>query len=255
MQSNQDPPLRREQTRPRCRRPGPGRRAGTSFQPPPGKRAPYTRPFRGFLEPLGENPREFDHFRRGFWDDFEPDGGFEVGDLVENRRQLRRPKRTRQAKLVEIRRRAGRRRREGMKGNGESVCEAFDDYSHGIMEKIKRGIQLPFSPTLVPSPCCKQSGYLNGGPFGGVFGGTKSCQILPILTKNAQRKGANRADNGGFSRLILLKRVKCRGPCQAFIGSGRRESPALPEGKEEGRAFAESHGGHREEALGRRIRR
>ncbi len=72
------------------------------------KRAPYTRAFRGFLEQLGENPREFDQFRRGFWDDFDPQGSFEedlVEDLVENRWKLRRLNRTHQAKLVEIRRR------------------------------------------------------------------------------------------------------------------------------------------------------
>jgi hypothetical protein len=89
------------------------------------KRAPYTRPFRGFLEQLGENPREFDHFRRGFWDDFNPEGGFEedmVEDLVENRWELRRLKRTRQAKLVEIRRRAEVKRQQRLASEGRGVA-------------------------------------------------------------------------------------------------------------------------------------
>ena len=50
------------------------------------------------------------------------------------------------------------------------------------------------------------------------FLATKSYQILPFSTKNVQRTGSNRAQNGGFSRPILLKRVKSRGWCQAVIG-------------------------------------
>jgi len=41
--------------------------------------APYTSSFRGFLEQLGENPREFDQRRRKLWDAFQPEDGFEEG--------------------------------------------------------------------------------------------------------------------------------------------------------------------------------
>jgi len=85
------------------------------------RRPPYTRAFRGFLEQLGENPREFDQARHKFWDDFQPEGGFEeeqVEDMVENRWELRRLKRTRQAKLVEIRRRTELKRQRHLASEG-----------------------------------------------------------------------------------------------------------------------------------------
>jgi len=88
------------------------------------RRPPYNRAFRGFLEPLGESPREFDQFRYKQWDDFKPEGGFEedlVEDMVENRWELRRLKRTRQAKLVEIRRRTELKRQQQLASEGRGV--------------------------------------------------------------------------------------------------------------------------------------
>ncbi len=86
--------------------------------------APYTRSFRGFLEQLGENPREFDQRRRRLWDAFNPEDGFEedlVEDMVENRWKLGRLTRTHQAKLVEIRRRTELKRQQHLASEGRGV--------------------------------------------------------------------------------------------------------------------------------------
>ena len=66
-------------------------------------------------------------------------------------------------------------------------------------------------------PVLQTKGLLEGMAVFGRFLGAKSCQILPISAKNVQRTGANGHLRGGFSRPILLKRVKCRGSCQGLI--------------------------------------
>ena len=86
---------------------------------------PYARSFRDFLEQLGEDPGAFDTFRHGYWGAVHPEDAFEddlFEDLVENRWELRRLKRTRQAKLVEIRRGKELKRQRGLasEGRGES---------------------------------------------------------------------------------------------------------------------------------------
>src|SRR5271157_128546 len=86
--------------------------------------APYTRSFRGFLEQLGENPREFDQRRRKLWDAFNPEDGFEedlVEDMVENRWKLGRLTRTHQAKLVEIRRRTELKRQHRLASESRAL--------------------------------------------------------------------------------------------------------------------------------------
>jgi hypothetical protein len=88
------------------------------------RRAPYTRPFRGFLEQLGEDPHEFDQLRRSFWEAFRPEDGFEedlLEDLVENRWRLRRLMRAHQAKLVENRRRTEMKRQQRLASEGRGV--------------------------------------------------------------------------------------------------------------------------------------
>jgi len=85
---------------------------------------PYTRSFRAFLEQLGEDPREFDRKRRKTWEAFNPEDGFEedlVEDIVENRWELGRLKRTRQAKLVEIRRRTELKRQQRLASESRAV--------------------------------------------------------------------------------------------------------------------------------------
>jgi hypothetical protein len=51
-------------------------------------------------------------------------------------------------------------------------------------------------------------------PISKPFLGAKSWQILPFSAKNGQKCGRKT----GFSRAILLKRVKSGGSCQAVIG-------------------------------------
>ncbi len=73
------------------RAPENGEREGNSSPTRKRRPAPYTRSFRGFLEQLGEDPREFDQRRRKLWDAFQPEDGFEEGlveDMVENRWKL-----------------------------------------------------------------------------------------------------------------------------------------------------------------------
>ncbi|MGO9272289.1 MAG: hypothetical protein ACLQOO_19010, partial [Terriglobia bacterium] len=48
--------------------PGNGERETNSSPARKRRPAPYTRSFRGFLEQLGEDPREFDQRRRKLWD-------------------------------------------------------------------------------------------------------------------------------------------------------------------------------------------
>jgi len=93
--------------------------------------APYSRSFRGFLEQLGEDPCEFDRRRRRTWDAFRPEDGFEedlVEDMVENRWELRRLKRTRQAKLVEIRRRTELKRQQRLTSESRAVDGMADKW-------------------------------------------------------------------------------------------------------------------------------
>jgi hypothetical protein len=57
-------------------------------------------------------------------------------------------------------------------------------------------------------------------------------RIVPNSTNFCQKragKGREEPKNGGFSRLVLLKRVKSGGSCQALIGGGRDVWPAPPE--------------------------
>jgi len=87
------------------------------------RRAPYTRVFRGFLEELGESPREFDVFRHKLWDDFNPEGaphGLASANWPVGRGSLGRPK--------------GR-----PPSMGDSACEPLRGYSYGRTEKINRG--------------------------------------------------------------------------------------------------------------------
>ena len=95
------------------------------------RRSPYTRDFRTFLEQLGESRLDFDQFRRGLWDTFQPEDSFEddlFEDLVENRWELRRVKRTRQAKLVEIRRRKELHRQQHLASEGRGVSGKAHKY-------------------------------------------------------------------------------------------------------------------------------
>jgi len=106
--------------------------------------APYTRSFRGFLEQLGEDPCEFDRRRRRTWDAFQPEDGFEedlVEDMVENRWELRRLKRTRQAKLVEIRRRTELKRQQRL----TSESRAVDGMAHKWLMTAEGLTSLPDS--------------------------------------------------------------------------------------------------------------
>ncbi|MGO9270818.1 MAG: hypothetical protein ACLQOO_11290, partial [Terriglobia bacterium] len=106
------------------RAPENGEREGNSSPTRKRRPAPYTRSFRGFLEQLGEDPREFDQRRRKLWDAFQPEDGFEEGlveDMVENRWKLDRLTRTSQAKLVEIRRRTEVKRQQRLASEGRGV--------------------------------------------------------------------------------------------------------------------------------------
>ena len=106
------------------RAPENGEREGNSSPTRKRRPAPYTRSFRGFLEQLGEDPREFDQRRRKLWDAFQPEDGFEEGlveDMVENRWKLDRLTRTHQAKLVEIRRRTEVKRQQRLASEGRGV--------------------------------------------------------------------------------------------------------------------------------------
>src|SRR5208282_6463381 len=90
------------------------------------------------------------------------------------------------------------------------------------------------------------------------FLATKLYQILPFSTKNVQRTGSNRAQDGGFSRPISLKHVKTRqvpwlvSSCHWRCGWDRLYGPAFPEGKA---GKSEEYGSYRSSARwGRRAR-
>jgi hypothetical protein len=99
---------------------------------------PYTREFRQSLEPLGEDPAQFDELRLGFFASFQPEDTVEaemVEDLVELRWKRRRLMRAHDTKLIEIRRRkeVERQRRlltedKGLKGSYEKIIMT----GHGI---------------------------------------------------------------------------------------------------------------------------
>ncbi|MGO9274765.1 MAG: hypothetical protein ACLQOO_31810, partial [Terriglobia bacterium] len=123
-----NPPQRwRTQPGPTHRSPRPPESGGPETHSGPARKrrpAPYSRSFRGFLEQLGEDPREFDQRRRKLWDAFNQEDGFEedlVEDLVENRWKLGRLTRTHQAKLVEIRRRTEVKRQQRLASEGRGV--------------------------------------------------------------------------------------------------------------------------------------
>ncbi len=105
---------------------------------------PYTRSFRGLLAQLGEAPGAFDTFRHGYWGAVHPEDAFEddlFEDLVENRWELRRLKRTRQAKLVESRRGKELKRQRGLasEDGGAQPVSQFMVNNYGETSKINRG--------------------------------------------------------------------------------------------------------------------
>jgi hypothetical protein len=61
-------------------------------------------------------------------------------------------------------------------------------------------------------------------------------KIVPNLANSYQKraaKGRQQPDNGGFSRLILLKHVKSGGSCQAVIGGVAVNGRPFPKAKQE----------------------
>ncbi len=130
---------------------------------------PYTRAFRDFLEQLGEGPGQFDAFRHDYWGAIHPEDAFEddlFEDLVENRWELRRLKSTRQAKLVEIRRRNELKRQQRDSGGdaGRAVVAGRERPHQHVAAGEDAGIGIPAQAGAVVSVEDGQTGRRGGGP-------------------------------------------------------------------------------------------
>src|SRR5208337_2515360 len=92
--------------------------------------------------------------------------------------------------------------------------------------KLGEGVSSPFPPTLAGP--WREASVANKGDTGkevcfeAVFGLpnlTKFYHFLPKTCTERVQRWQIRADNGGFLRPILLKRVESRGSCQSIIGA------------------------------------
>ena len=206
------------------------------------RRPPYTRDFREFVEQLGEERSDFDQFRRGLWETFEPSDAFEVDlleDMVENRWELRRVKRTRQAKLVEIRRRKEVKRQEHLASQGRGVAGK----AHLFIMKEQGVSSLPdsefkFERTILFLTALRARVELEGFTEWGlqcltvVFGektGLFSSEL--VLGYDAGRKAEEQGDEEARDRarrsflVALEEEIAAYGSCRRFTGKGQSRFP------------------------------